>query len=115
MFFKPTALIEYVKGHHVHVFECNTKHCKGKGNGHFVRRYLVTSDAKSTSNLCKHAKICFGEEEVASADKTQDVHVAREVLKNRKDGSTFEHVAKSKVTYSHHQHTTTKSQCISIP
>ena len=61
-----------VKGRRVHVFECYAKHCKGKGNGRFVRRYLDTTDAKSTSNLRKHAKICFGDEEVASADKTRD-------------------------------------------
>jgi hypothetical protein len=55
---------------------------------------------------------------VASADKTRDVHAARELLKNRKDGSiteAFECVAKSRVTYSHRQHTTTESQCVSIP
>jgi hypothetical protein len=111
-------LIEYVKGCRVHVFECNAKHCKGKGNGRFVCRYLDTTDAKSTSNLRKHAKICFGDEEVASADKTRDVHAAREALKNRKDGSiteAFERVAKSKVTYSHRQHTTTESWYVSVP
>jgi len=83
-----------------------------------VHHYLDTSDSKSTSNLRKHAKICFGEEEVASADRTRDVHAAREALKNRKDGSiteAFERVAKSKVTYSHRQHTTTESRCVSIP
>jgi hypothetical protein len=111
-------LIEYVKGRRVHVFECNAKHCKGKGNGRFVRRYLDTTDAKSTSNLRKHAKICFGDKEVASADKTRDVHAAREALKNMKDGSiteAFERVAKSKVTYSHRQHTTTESRYVSVP
>jgi len=79
--------------------------------------YLDTSDTKSTSNLCKHAKICFGDEEVASADKW-DVHAACEVLKNRKDRSiteAFKCVAKSKVTYSHCQHTTIESWCVSIP
>jgi hypothetical protein len=69
VFFKPTPMIEYIKDRRVHVFECNAKSCKGKGNGRMVRRYLDTSDAKSTSNLRKHAKICWGEEVVASADK----------------------------------------------
>ena len=58
VFFKPTPLIEYIKGRCVHVFECSAKHCKGKGNGHMVHRYLDTSDAKSTSNLRKHARVC---------------------------------------------------------
>jgi len=89
-FFKPTPLIEYIKDRRVHVFECNAKHCKGKGNRRMVRRYLDTSDAKSTSNLCKHAKVCWGEEEVATADKTRDANTAREALKKSRDGSITE-------------------------
>ena len=83
-----------------------------------VRRYLDTSDAKSTSNLRKHAKICWGEEAVAAADQTRDVNAAREALGKVKDGSiteAFERVAKGKVTYSHRQHTTTESRYVSIP
>ena len=45
-----------------------------------VRRYLDTGDAKSTRNLCKHAKICWGEDTVAAADGTRDVQAAREAL-----------------------------------
>lgn len=52
----------------------------GKGNSHMVRRYLDTGDAKSTSNLREHAKICWGEEAVAAADETRDVQAAREAL-----------------------------------
>jgi len=82
-----------------------------------VHRYLDTGDAKSTSNLCKHAKICWGEEAVAAADNTRDVRAAREALVNSKlvDGSitaAFEQVAKSKVTYSHRQHTTSKARYV---
>jgi hypothetical protein len=85
-----------------------------------VRRYLDTTDAKSTGNLRKHAKICWGEEVVAAADETRDVRAAREALgkMKMKDGSileAFERVAKSKVTYSHRQHTTTESRCVVIP
>ena len=67
IFFKQTPSIEYIKDRRVHVFECAAKHCMGKVNGRMVRRYLDTGDAKSTSNLCKHAKICWGEEAVAAA------------------------------------------------
>ena len=92
---------------------------KGRGTGTwFTYYYLDKSDSKSTSNLCKHAKICFGQSEVASADKTQDVHAACKALKNMKDGSiteAFKHVAKLKVTYSHRQHMTTESHYVSIP
>jgi hypothetical protein len=117
VFFKPTPSIEYIKERCVHVFECNVKHCNGKGNGHMVRHYLDTTDAKSTSNLCKHVKICWGEDVVAAADETRDVLAAREALGKikMKDGSilkTFERVVKSKVTYSHCQHTMMESWCV---
>ena len=120
VFFKSTPSIEYIKGRRVHVFECNAKHCKGKGNGCMVRRYLDTTDAKSTSNLRKHAKICWGEEAVMAADQTRDVLAAHEALEkmSTKDGSileAFERVAKSKVTYSHCHHTTIETQWFFIP
>lgn len=73
IFFKPTPAIEYIKERRVHVFQCDAKYCKGRGNGRHVRRYLDTGDAKSTSNLRKHAKICWGEEAVAAADSTRDI------------------------------------------
>ncbi len=111
--------IEYIKGRRVHVFECAATHCKGKGNGRFVRRYLDTGDAKSSGNLRKHAKGCWGEEAVAAADNTKDVQAAREALGRMKsvDSSitaAFERVAKSKVTYSHRQHTTMETRYVSL-
>jgi hypothetical protein len=85
-----------------------------------VRRYLDTGDAKSTSNLRKHAKICWGEEAVAAADNTKDVFTAREALEKMKILNSsitnslitgvFERVAKSRVTFSHRQHTTTEAR-----
>ena len=82
-----------------------------------VRRYLDTSDAKSTGNLRKHAKICWGEEAVTAADNTKDVRAAREVIGKMKsvDSSItaafkFKRIAKDKVTYSHRQHTTTEAR-----
>ena len=83
----------------MHVFECNAPNCKGKANGRKVRRYLDTTDAKSTSNLCKYAKICWGEEPVAAADTTKDVHAAREALNKYKDSSitaAFQRVSQKK-------------------
>ena len=119
IFFRPTPLIKYINKHRVHVFKCNAKHCKGKGNGRMVRRYLDTSDVKSTSNLRKHAKVCWGEETVTAADQTRDINAACEALKKIKNRSiieAFERVAKKgKVTYSHRQHTTTESRCIPLP
>jgi hypothetical protein len=87
MFFKLTPSIEYIKGHRVHDFKCSAKHCKGKGNGCMVCRYLDTSDAKSTSNLRKHARVCWGEETMAAADQTWDINAAHHTLGQSKDGS----------------------------
>ena len=121
VFFKPMPSIVYIKDRRVHVFECAATRCMGKGNGRLVRRYLDTSDAKSTGNLCKHAKICWGEEAVTAADNTKDVCAAREVLGNMKsvDSSitaAFKRIAKDKVTYSHHQHSTAEAwQVASLP
>ena len=115
VFFKPTPAIKYINGRRVHVFECTAPNCKGKANGRNVRRYLDTTDAKSTSNLRKHAKICWGEEPVAAADATKNVHAAREALGKYKDSSitaAFRRVAKGKVTYSHRQHTTAEARYV---
>ncbi|KAF9536557.1 hypothetical protein CPC08DRAFT_616632, partial [Agrocybe pediades] len=67
-FFDPTPDIVYIDGRRVHVFSCNAKRCKGKGaNPRLVNWYLGTKDTSSTSNLRKHAKICYGEETVKAA------------------------------------------------
>ncbi|KAH9080265.1 hypothetical protein EDB83DRAFT_2184431, partial [Lactarius deliciosus] len=109
VFFKVTPLIKVINGRHVHVFECNTKCCVGKGNGRMVRRYLDTSDAKLTGNLQKHTKGCWGDEVVAAADATKNVQAARDALEKVKsvDGwsitAAFQRITKDKITYSHHQ------------
>ncbi|KDR67834.1 hypothetical protein GALMADRAFT_79372 [Galerina marginata CBS 339.88] len=113
VFFKPEPAIEYVKGRCVHVFECAAKPCKGRG-GCYVRRYLDTGDAKSTGNLRKHAKVCWGEDAVAAADDTKDVRAAREALglmknANRSITAVFKRIGKDKITYSHRQHTKTEA------
>jgi hypothetical protein len=50
---------------------------------------LDKSDAKSMSNLQKHAKSCWGAEAVEAADQTKDVSEAWDsvVKPLRKDGS----------------------------
>jgi len=89
----------------------------GKGNGRMVRRYLDTGDAKSTGNLRKHARGCWGEEAVAAADNTKNVWAVREALGKAKlvDGSimaAFERVVKDRVTYSHRQHTSSEARYV---
>ena len=114
MFFKPEPAIEYIHGRRAHVFECAAKPCKGRGGRH-VRRYLDTGDAKSTGNLRKHAKVCWGEDAVAAADGTKDVKAAREALGSMENANgsitaVFNHIGKDKITYSHCQHTKTEAQ-----
>ena len=82
-----------------------------------VRRYLDTGDAKSTSNLRKHARLCWGVETVAEADDTKNYGAASEIIKLQRDGSiteAFERKGKGKVTCSHRQHTTTQSRCVHV-
>jgi hypothetical protein len=113
-FFKPTPIIDRIDGRSAHIFECSAKSCKGR-NGRYVRRYLNTGDATSTSNLRRHAKHCWGEETVTAAVNTHDIWGARAVLEKSipKDGSitaAFERIGKEKLTFSHRQHTKTESR-----
>jgi hypothetical protein len=82
-----------------------------------VRRYLDTSDGKSTGALRRHAKICWGEENVARADDAKNIDDARQALKDSKliDGkitAVFERTGKGKVTYSTSQHTRSETRYV---
>ncbi len=112
-FFGPEPLIEHVKGQCCHAFQCLTKHCKQKSRS--VWRYLDTSDAKSTSNLRKHTKKCWGNEIVATADKaktTKEVWdtTVKGYLDPQSITAAFEWKGKGKVTYSYRQHTKTEAK-----
>ena len=114
VFFRPTPRIEYEEGRRLYVFECAAGRCKAR-NDRDVRRFLDKSDARSTGNLRKHAKNCWWEEAVAAADSTRSIDAAREVLAKTKlrDGSItaeFARIGKTKVTYSHRQHTKTEAR-----
>ncbi len=100
---------EGINGRVVHEFKCAATHCK-HSSGRIVRRYLDKSDKKSTSNLRRHARNCWGDEIVKNADACGSVNLARDALKNvtLKDGSltaVFERTGKGKISYSHRQHT----------
>jgi hypothetical protein len=110
-FFQRTPTIRTVDGRRVHEFKCAASRCKGRGkNPRIVRRYLDTSDRKSTGNLRKHARLCWGDEILRAADSCGDLDSTRKGLdkaKKLKDGSittTFERKGKGHVTYSHRQH-----------
>lgn len=116
VFFKQVPRIEYKDGRRHHVFECCAGRCKGK-NGRDVRRFLDKGDSNSTSNLIRHAKICWGAETVEAATATRDIDAAREVLSKAKlkDGSIvaeFQRIGKDKITYSHRQHSTMEARYV---
>ena len=70
---------------------------------------MDTTDCRSTSNLKRHATMCWGAENVDRAlDAKVDIEGARVTLAGLKDGSltaAFERTGKGKVSYSHRQHT----------
>ena len=117
-FFKSTPDIEYFNDRQAHVFTCLAKSCKGKGKfstnvNHFVNK----GDASSTSNLQKHAKICWGEDVLVAADKTRDVSlacgiVAKSGLGNASITAMFDQAGKATVSYSHRQHTKTETKLV---
>lgn len=115
-FFRPTPAIEHIDGRRAHVFECSAKVCKGKGkHGRSVWRYLDTADATSTSNLRRHARICWGDEMVAAAGTVKDVYAARAVLAkpNQRDGSitaAFERIGSEKGTVTYSNRPLTKAE-----
>ena len=116
-FFKPTPLIEHIDGRCCHVFQCMVKACKHKLRG--VRRFLDTGDAKSTGNLRKHAKRCWGDDVVATADKATNANdVRRTTVKGALDPQSitaaFERKGKGKVTFSHRQHTKTEARYVHV-
>lgn len=107
-FFEPFPAIGHENGQRYYEFRCVAKGC-----GKRIRRFLDKKDAKSTSNMCKHARTCWGEEVVKAADNAKSCDVAREsivngILTNGSITASFERKGKGKITYSHRQHTKTE-------
>jgi hypothetical protein len=116
-FFEPILTITYIDERRVHVFKCLAKCCKGKGrNSRLVNRFLDTKDVRSTGNLRKHAKLCWGDETVIAAGATNIDEAQKLIDKNiLMDGSltsVFQRLGKGKgkITYSHRQHTKTEAK-----
>jgi hypothetical protein len=114
-FFEPTPGIEYHDGRRCHVFKCTARGCK-----HHVRRYLDKKDAKSTGNMHKHVKSCWGEAALQAAMECRNTAAARDgVVKSLLDtGSiqkSFDRKGKGKVVYSHRQHTRTETRFVCLP
>ena len=104
------ASINEVKGRRCHEFKCANRSCK-----YYVRRFLDKSDAKSTSNLRRHAISCWGVEAVKMAEQAGDASSAKEkvvksLLRTGSIMESFEIRGKNKVTYSNIPYTKTESQ-----
>lgn len=100
-FFEP-AYVDHPPPTHrlAHAFRCSARGCK-----RVIYRFVETLDAKSTSNLSRHAKKCFGEDAVSAAREAQSRDEVRTKIvatfnKNGTITSAFER-KKGGVTYSH--------------
>ena len=74
-FFDPTPRIVEIDGQTAHEFKCSRHGCKALP----IRRYLDTKDVKSTGNMRKHARACWGDEIVRTTD---GAHTATEAWKD---------------------------------
>jgi hypothetical protein len=88
---------------------------KAAGSMSVATRYLDKGDAKSTSNMVKHVKSCWGEVAYEAAQEAKTAVSAREsvinnILKTGSITTSFERKGKGKVTYSHKQHTKTEAK-----
>ncbi|KAI0738567.1 hypothetical protein C8Q80DRAFT_1071694, partial [Daedaleopsis nitida] len=109
-FYLPEVEIGHDRGRRYHAFTCARKGCKLVAEKKTLKRFLDTADKKSTGNLRKHARVCWGAEILETADKAADAdEVRRSILPGHlRDGSITAHFARKKgsaVTYSHRQHT----------
>ena len=104
-FFDPTPIIHIDGDRRTHEFKCSARGCKAK-----IRRCLNTKDARSTGNMRKHVKKCWGEDILRTADEAKNAaevrtHVVGGILQNGSITAAFEQKGKGQVTYSHRQHT----------
>ena len=89
-FFDPVPDIRIVDGQRVHEFKCSAHGCKAR-----IRRYLDTKDSRSTGNMRRHAKSCWGNDVAQAADDAKDAqhvrkHVVKGILRNGLITEAFE-------------------------
>lgn len=110
VFFNPMPCIVDVDGRRAHEFKCSTQGCTTT-----IRRFLDKKDARSTGNMRKHVKSCWGQDVLNPADDTKDANEVRSkivpsVLWDGSITASFERKGKGKITYSHCQHTRTETK-----
>jgi hypothetical protein len=104
--------IGYEDGHHFHSFRCAACGCTK-----VVHRFLDKGDKKSTRNLLKHARTCWGAETVEKA-QTMTADEVCEGITQLVDGSItthFERRCREKITYSHRPHTKVETRYVVLP
>ncbi|KAG1876579.1 hypothetical protein DFJ58DRAFT_649726, partial [Suillus subalutaceus] len=98
-FFHPTPAIEYHEQCHCHVFKCAAHGC----------------NHKSTSNMRKHVKSCWGDAALQAAVDCGNTKAARDgpiksLLETGSIKTSFDRKGKGKITYSHRQYTRAESR-----
>lgn len=113
-FFKPNPSLEEIKGRRAYVFRCANTGCK-----HEVRRYLATTDTKSTSNMRRHVKSCWGKEALDAADAMKTAANAKDAIstywRTQDIKVAFGNVGKKTVSFSTHQHTPSETRYVTYP
>ncbi|KAG0708068.1 hypothetical protein DFH29DRAFT_979429 [Suillus ampliporus] len=109
-FFDPTPTIKIINGHRAHAFKCMAKGCKVR-----ICRFLDKKDARSTGNMQKHVRSCWGDDVLQACDEAKNAEEVRtkivtSVLHNGSIMVSFERKGKGKVTYLHRQHTCTETK-----
>lgn len=102
-FFESDPIITEIDGRRVHEFKCMARGCKQR-----VRRYLDKKDARSTGNMRKHVRSCWGAAVLEAAGQAKDAQEVRDkivksVLRDGSITAAFERKGKGNVTYSHRQ------------
>lgn len=110
-FFYPMPKIVEEDGRRAQVFKCSRRGCQT-----LIRRYLDTKDARSSSNLRKHACKCWGDEVVTASDQANNAddactNILAPFLQNGSITTSFKNIKKGKVTYSAMPHTPAQTRC----
>lgn len=111
LFFHSSPTIEYEGTRRCHTFKCAARSCKAT-----VCCFLDKQDATSTGNMRKHVLKCWGEESYKTVMQANTLKTARatvsELSRTGSITAAFERKGKGKVTYSHRQHTKTKTKLV---
>ena len=98
----------------MHEFACGAQGCKAR-----IRQYLDMKDARSTGNMWKHAKICWGAKALDAADNAKDasevcMKIVRSILQTGLIATAFKRKGKGKITYSHRQYTHAETRYVRV-